>query len=97
LRFGIQPVSFHSVIGQMKDSRNVLKFDFTKIVIDAVKRGYRHIELTLDMHYVLPEVFQKKDIENLIEIKEEHNISYSVHLPLWSIEPSILEKDQLTV
>lgn len=91
MRFGIQPVSVDSVIGQIKDSRNItnsLKLNFTKIVLDAVKRGYRHIEISLDMHYVLPEGFQKKDIENLLKIKEEHNITYSVHLPLWSIELS---------
>ncbi|MFX0138962.1 MAG: cobamide remodeling phosphodiesterase CbiR, partial [Candidatus Hodarchaeota archaeon] len=56
--------------------------------LEAVNRGYKHIELNLDMVYFLPQGFKKNTIKNLLNIKKTRNITYSVHLPLWSIEPS---------
>ncbi len=67
MRFGIQSVNFNNVIEQMKDPYNILnilKFDFTNIVLDAVKCGYRHIELTLDMATFYLEDFEKKILKN---------------------------------
>jgi sugar phosphate isomerase/epimerase len=91
MKFGITPINVDNFVGSVKDpkgSLNLLRFDYCEIVLDGIKRGYKHIELTLDLKYILPASFKKKVIEGLKFIKEKHKISYSVHFPLWAIEPS---------
>jgi sugar phosphate isomerase/epimerase len=91
LRFGITPISFDNAMGEMTNSNgelNLLKFNYSNIVLEAIKRGYKHIELTFDLNYILPKGIRENDIKRLLEIKKEYNITYSIHFPLWSIEPS---------
>jgi sugar phosphate isomerase/epimerase len=58
------------------------------IVKRCIEKGFRVIELGLDLGYVIPGSINKKSIEELIKIKNEEKISYTVHLPLWSLEPA---------
>jgi len=91
LRFGIEPAKVDSVIGASTDSAgtfNFRKFDYSNVVLETIKRGYKHIELNLDLFHLLHGGFRKNAIENLLKIKNNYDITYSVHLPLWSIEPS---------
>jgi sugar phosphate isomerase/epimerase len=69
------------------------KFDLSKlsapsIVKRCIKEGFRLIELGLDLGYVIPGSINKKAIDELVKIKNSDHISYTVHLPLWSVEPA---------
>ena len=91
MKFGITPIEVDNFVGSVKDSQgnvNLLRFDYSEIILDAIKRGFKHIELTLDIKYILASSFKKQVVKKLKEIKDKHNISYSVHFPLWAIEPS---------
>jgi sugar phosphate isomerase/epimerase len=46
------------------------------------------IELGLDLGYVVPGSINAKAVKELTKIKKSENISYTVHLPLWSVEPA---------
>ncbi len=46
------------------------------------------IEITMDTAKILPGSITPEKISELIELKDEFGHSYTVHLPLWSIEPS---------
>ena len=64
------------------------KFSFPEIVKRSIKRGFHHIEVTLDLSYVVPGSLNETIIDELGKIRDEEGVSYSVHLPLWSIEPA---------
>ena len=64
------------------------KFNFPQICMSAVKGGFRFIELTMDIGYVLPGSINEGIMEKFVEMKKEEEITYIVHLPLWSIEPA---------
>ena len=81
MKFGITPISFD--ILKEFDLRD-LKFPL--LVERAIHAGYDHIEISMDMHYVLPGALSKRIIKKLLKIKEETGITYSVHLPIWSVE-----------
>ncbi len=82
MKFGITPLNFDT-FDQDIDLKN-LKFPL--LVEKAINAGYKHVEVTMDLEYVLPGSISKRVIKQLLEIKENAGISYSIHLPLWSIE-----------
>ena len=90
VRFGIQPLQFTDVMNLItgKGLVDFSKFVFPQICMAAVNGGFHFLELTLDMGYVLPGSLNEEVMEKFIEMKKEEEIAYSVHLPLWSIEPS---------
>ena len=89
-RFGFLPASWDLIL---KEANKGQGLDFSKIDLvsaakSMLKYGFKHIEITLDVYYALPGVITEKTIDKFIELKEENNLSVSVHLPLWSLEPS---------
>lgn len=90
MRFGMQPLQFADIMNLVAGNGPVdlTKFDFPQLCMSAVKGGFRHIELTLDVSYFLPNSLDEESVERFMEMKEERGITYSVHLPLWSIEPA---------
>lgn len=90
MRFGIQPLQFDDIMNLVtrNGSVDLAKFDFPRLCMSAVKGGFRHIELTLDVGYFMPNSLNGESVERFVEMSEERGITYSVHLPLWSIEPA---------
>jgi len=101
MRFGIQPLQFIDVMNLIAGRRSVdlskfnfpqirevaMKlFDYPQLCKSVIKGGFRVIELTLDIDYILPGYLDEKRIKRFVEIKKEEEIAYTVHLPLWSIE-----------
>ncbi|MFX1297542.1 MAG: cobamide remodeling phosphodiesterase CbiR [Promethearchaeota archaeon] len=84
MKFGITPISF-DIIDESFDLKN-LNYPF--LIQRAIDAGYKHIELTMDLEYILPGTISRRVIKKLLKIKEETGITYSVHLPIWSIELS---------
>jgi sugar phosphate isomerase/epimerase len=69
------------------------KFDLSRlsapsIVRRCIKEGFHVIELGLDLGYVVPGSINAKAVEELKKIKNSEKISYTVHLPLWAVEPA---------
>jgi sugar phosphate isomerase/epimerase len=50
--------------------------------------GFTLIELNTDLNVFFPDSFGVPTIRSLRALKESRGLSYTVHLPLWSIEPS---------
>ncbi|RLE64519.1 MAG: hypothetical protein DRN53_00820, partial [Thermoprotei archaeon] len=87
MRFGIQPLMFNEVIRFiLKEGLDISKFNFLEICERVLKEGFKHVELSLDTVYVVPTSLDEEIIRKLIELKDTQGISYSVHLPIWSIE-----------
>jgi sugar phosphate isomerase/epimerase len=67
---------------------HIANFDYAKLVRTMAESGFRTIELGGDLALFMPAIFHQKSIETLSHAKEELDLSYTVHLPLWSVEPS---------
>ncbi len=51
-------------------------------------QGFGLIELSGDMVVFFPDSFSPASIERLAAFQAESGVAYTVHLPLWSVEPS---------
>ena len=67
---------------------HIAHFDHAGLVRHLVEHGFNLIELGGDLSLFLPHTFDRNAIEHLAALKAELGLSYTVHLPLWSVEPS---------
>lgn len=88
MRFGVQPLQFLDVMRNIADgsSVDVSKFSFPDFCIASVAEGFHHVEVTMDIEHILPGSLTKDIFRKLIDLGESLGITYSVHLPLWSVE-----------
>jgi sugar phosphate isomerase/epimerase len=66
---------------------NITTFDHAALARDLAGHGFDPIELGGDLSLFMPHTFNPESIERLADLRAE-GISYTVHLPLWSVEPS---------
>jgi len=92
MRFGIMELQLDRLIppninaGDAID--HILNFDRGSLVSDLASQGFANIELGGDLGLFFPSAYDPKNIQRLLKIKQELNLSYTIHLPLWSVEPS---------
>jgi sugar phosphate isomerase/epimerase len=63
-------------------------FDQAELVRVLASKGFKLIEIGGDLSIFLPHTFEVEAIQRLASVKDELDLSYTVHLPLWSLEPS---------
>ena len=87
LRFGITALEFLEVAQQVvvDGIPDFSRLDVADIVREAVPE-FSVLELTMDVKHIVPGSLTPDTIKRLVELKEETSHSYTVHLPLWSIE-----------
>ena len=92
--FGIMAMQLNALIPPDLPADQVLthiaQFDHAGLVRELANRGFRLIELGGDLSIFLPHTFQTETVNRLAALKAEQDLSYTVHLPLWSVEPSTL-------
>ena len=92
MRFGIMGMQLDSLIppGLPPGAvlQHIMQFDHAAVVSDLHGHGLNPIELGGDLQLFLPQSFAPPAIEALARLKEEQGVTYTVHLPLWSTEPS---------
>lgn len=89
MRFGMTALEFGPTVNRIvvDGVPDFSRFNMADIVREAA--GIKHlsaIELTLDIAYIIPGALTEKAIAMLAELKDELNITYTAHLPLWSID-----------
>lgn len=62
--------------------------DAAALVERIADLGFTLIELNTDLNVFFPDSFGLPTLRRLGELKESRGVSYTVHLPLWSVEPS---------
>jgi len=62
--------------------------DAATLVEHIANLGFSPIELNTDLNVLFPDSFGVPTIRRLQALKESQGLSYTVHLPLWSVEPS---------
>ena len=92
MRFGIMAMQTHRLIPTDVTPQNAMQyiatFDQVALVRQIASSGFKLIELGGDLGMFMPQTFAPPTIEKLAALKQELGLSYTVHLPLWSVEPS---------
>lgn len=74
--------------GTADDFSSLFSFNHTDRVRFLAQQGFSYIELNADVGAVLPHTLSASAIEVLAQIKTDYGITYTVHLPILSLEPA---------
>jgi len=65
-----------------------LSLDVAAVVERIAELGFSLIELNPDLTVFFPRCFDLPSVERLRSLRDSHGLSYTLHLPLWSVDPS---------
>lgn len=92
MRFGIMSMQLDALLPQGNNPQEIMAnlagFDNSALVKGIAEKGFSLIELGGDLGLFFPQAYQPAAIEKLAALKLEKSLQYTVHLPLWSVEPS---------
>ena len=92
MRFGIITMQREALVPSGMSVEEAMVYIATLEHADLARRlhshGFNPIELGGDMALFLPQSFEPPTIDRLAKLKRGSGLSYTVHLPLWSVEPS---------
>jgi sugar phosphate isomerase/epimerase len=98
MRFGIMAMQLGALIPPSQGGSgageassllaHVANFSHAALVRSLHGHGFNPIELGGDLVLFMPHVFAPQAIEELAGLKAETGVTYTVHLPLWSVETS---------
>ncbi|MHA2353032.1 MAG: cobamide remodeling phosphodiesterase CbiR [Candidatus Thorarchaeota archaeon] len=88
LRFGITALEFQEVAQEVviDGVPDFSRLDVVNLIRGAISDDYSVIELSMDVAHVIPGSLTPESINRLVDLKEELDHAYTVHLPYWSIE-----------
>ncbi len=91
MRFGIMAMQLDRLIPPDMPPGEIMAsltgFDHARLVQGLAEKGFNPVELGGDLGMFLPNAYSPEAVENLAALKES-GLGYTVHLPLWSVEPS---------
>ncbi|MBO3842468.1 MAG: sugar phosphate isomerase/epimerase [Candidatus Brockarchaeota archaeon] len=85
LRLGATALSLDEVLEALQLENSAIFLDYPKLVRKIVEIGFNHVELNTDLYYILPASFSRKNLEEWMLMRNK-GVTFSVHLPIWSIE-----------
>ncbi len=92
MQFGIMAIQLGSLIPSHLTPEKLMvhisQFNQTDLVRNLADNGFSTIELSGDLGMFLPQILEEDQINGLKQIKQELGLTYTVHMPLWSVEPS---------
>lgn len=92
MRFGVKSAQTSAMMPKNRVPEDIQKyvteFDYVRLVESVAERGFKLLELGGDVALFFPHSFSPASVERLLELKHRRGLSYTVHLPLWSVEPS---------
>ncbi len=92
MRFGIYEMQLGDLIPSgislAQAQEYMFNFSNADFVPRLVQQDFKIIELNGDLPIFFPNCYAPAAIERLSTLKSEHDLAYTVHLPLWSVEPS---------
>jgi sugar phosphate isomerase/epimerase len=92
MRYGIMAMQLDRLIPFNLPSDQILAhiagFDHAGLVRELAGYGFNLIELGGDLAMFLPQTYAPPAIDKLAALQAELGLTYTVHLPLWSVEPS---------
>lgn len=95
MRFGIMAMQLGLILPAGGDaSPHVLRerigqFDIARLVGRLADAGFRTIEINPELELFLPGSHDAAAMARLATLKAERGLAYTVHLPLWGLEPAM--------
>lgn len=88
MRFGITPLELSNIIeiARSGGALDFSRFNFADILRATHQQGFSLMELSIDVRYVLPGGLTEDTVAKIKAVKEELDLTFTVHLPLWAIE-----------
>jgi sugar phosphate isomerase/epimerase len=91
MRFGIMTMQLESLVPSGVPAEqvmaNIMTFDHAALAKRLFDQGFNPIELGGDLGMFLPQTYNTETIGRLKNLRSE-GVGFTVHLPLWSVEPS---------
>lgn len=91
MRFGIMAMQLEALVPQGVPAEQVMagimNFDHAGLAKSLFEKGFNPVELGGDLGMFLPNVYSPESVARLAALKS-NNMVYTLHLPLWSVEPS---------
>ena len=91
MRFGIMAMQLEALVPSGVPAEQVMasimNFDHAGLAKSLFDKGFSPVELGGDLGMFLPNVYSPESVERLAALKSKDR-SYTLHLPLWSVEPS---------
>jgi sugar phosphate isomerase/epimerase len=91
MRFGIMAMQLKALVppglSAEKIMADLMTFDHAGLAKGLADKGFNPIELGGDLGMFIPNVYSPASVEKLGALKAG-GLSYTLHLPLWSVEPS---------
>jgi sugar phosphate isomerase/epimerase len=92
MRFGIMAMQLNMLVPPGLPAEKLLAhvggFDHAGLVSTLAGNGFDPIELGGDLVMFMPHTFQPESIERLRESRARTGLGFTLHLPLWSVDPS---------
>jgi sugar phosphate isomerase/epimerase len=91
MRFGIMALQLEALVpnglsaGQAM--QNIMTFDHAGLAKNLFDHGFNPVELGGDLGMFLPNAYGPEAVEKLVDLRRK-GVSFTLHLPLWSVEPS---------
>jgi sugar phosphate isomerase/epimerase len=91
MRFGIMAMQLDALVPSGIPAEqvmaNIASFDHAGLAGSLAEQGFNPVELGGDLGMFLPQAYSPESVQRLVALKAG-GLSYTVHLPLWSVEPS---------
>jgi sugar phosphate isomerase/epimerase len=91
MRFGIMAMQLEALVPSGVPAEqvmaNIMNFDHAGLAKSLADKGFNPIELGGDLGMFLPNVYNSESVWKLAALRST-GLSYTLHLPLWSVEPS---------
>jgi len=89
MRLGIMAMQIGALLPRGVDLQaHAASFDHCGLIRQLHAHGFNPIELGGDLSLFIPHAFAAATVAGLAALKQEIGVTYTVHLPLWSVEPS---------
>ncbi len=90
MRYGMLPLGLGAVASSVSDGLAALaQLSVPALVRKALEIDHISvIELSMDIVHIVPGVLGSRHIQELCDLRDEMGHSYTVHLPIWSVELS---------
>ncbi len=91
MRFGIMAMQLEALVPPGLPAEqimaSIMTFDHAGLAKALADKGFNPIELGGDLGMFMPNAYSPESVEKLAALKSG-GLSYTLHLPLWSVEPS---------
>lgn len=96
MKFGIMEMQLPLLAAIVSSPQRAVElascFDHEILIDPLTESGFTTIELGGDLTLFFPSAFAPTQVKNLAKLKQTRNLSYTLHLPLWSVETSTMQE-----